>query len=445
MKTPILDFTNKYAKKNGVRAHMPGHKGQSLTGCEKYDITEISGADVLYSAEGIIKQSQDNATALFDTYATFYSTEGSSLCIKAMLYLVAKGKRNPTIIATRNAHKTFVYGCALLGIEPRWVFPCKSEHLCECNITAEDIDGAISGAEQKPCAVYVTSPDYLGNILDVKSIASVCDRWNIPLIVDNAHGAYLAFTKECLHPIKLGATMCCDSAHKTLPTLTGGAYLHIGEKGKAFADGAKSALSLFASTSPSYLILRSLDATNEYIEKNISDFESTVRRVKKLKEELEEFGIITVGNEPLKICIDLIKSGIMTEDLAYVLDKNGIECEFMDNEFAVFMLSICTSEADIKKIQNAIFSVDKKERKPLAPFPFAKPERVMSVRDAVLADSEKISVSVALNRVCASPTVSCPPAIPVIVSGERISAQSIALFNRYGITEIEVVKDKNSD
>jgi arginine/lysine/ornithine decarboxylase len=235
--------------------------------------------------------------------------------------------------------------------------------------------------------------------------------------------------------------MCCDSAHKTLPTLTGGAYLHFGEKGKAFADGAKSALSLFASTSPSYLILRSLDATNEYIAKHIPDFEKTAQRVKKLKNELEEFGIITVGSEPFKACVDLIKSGIMTEDLAYVLDKNGIECEFADNEFAVFMLSVCTSESDIKRIRNAILSVDKKERKPLASFPFERPERVMSVRDAVLADSEKISVSMALNRVCASPSVSCPPAIPIVVSGERISAQSIALFNRYNAKEIEVVKD----
>jgi len=441
MQTPIIDFVKKYADKNGVRAHMPGHKGKSFTGTEKYDITEISGADVLYNASGIIKQSQDNATKLFDTYSTFYSTEGSSLCIKAMLYLVSKGKRNPTVLALRNAHKTFVYGCALLGIEPIWVYPENSGHLCECNVSAYDIDEELKLLDEKPCAVYITSPDYLGNVLDIESIVKVCDRYDVPLIVDNAHGAYLAFMKDSVHPIKKGATMCCDSSHKTLSSLTGGAYLHISEKGKQYQNSAMSALSLFASTSPSYLILQSLDLVNADVEKNLNRFEEIKERVEKIRTELENNGYVCVGNEPFKLTLDLVKSNVLSKNLAYVLGQNGIECEMIDNEYAVFMFSTASKDSDFRHVQNTLLSVQKTVRKPILTIEFSKPERVMSVREAIMSESETVSVTASLNRVCASPSVSCPPAIPIVVSGERISAQSIALFARYGIDTIEVVKE----
>ena len=113
----------------------------------------------------------------------------------------------------------------------------------------------------------------------------------------------------------------------------------------------------------------------------------------------------------------------------------------IDNEYAVFMFSTASKDSDFKHVQNALLSVQKTERKQILAFEFTKPKRVMSVRDAIMSESESISVSASLNRVCASPTVSCPPAIPIVVSGERISAQSIALFDRYGIDEIEVVKE----
>ena len=440
MQTPIIDFVKKYADKNGVRAHMPAHKGKSLIGVEKYDITEISGADVLYNAGGIIKQSQANATKLFNTCATFYSTEGSSLCIKAMLHLVSKGKRNPTVLALRNAHKTFVYGCALLGIEPIWVYPKNGGHLCECNVSAEDVDEALTSLDEKPCAVYVTSPDYLGNVLDIRGISAVCDKHDVPLIVDNAHGAYLAFLEENLHPIFLGATMCCDSSHKTLSSLTGGAYLHIRKKGEKFVNGAQSSLSLFASTSPSYLILQSLDLVNADVEKNLKRFEEVKERVEKIRTSLENNGFVCVGNEPFKLTIDLIKSSVLSQNLAYVLDKYDIECEMLDDEFAVFMFSTCSKGSDFDSVEKAIKSVERAQRN-AKECAFDKPKKVLSVREAIMSESEVISVSASLNRICASPTVSCPPAIPIVVSGERISAQSIALFNRYGISTIEVVKE----
>ena len=264
MNTPIVDFAKKYAASNALRLHMPGHKGVGTV--EALDLTEIDGADVLYHASGIIRQSEDNAARIFGTKRTVYSAEGSSLSIRAMLYLTklyaASVGKSARILAARNAHKTFVTAAALLQLDVQWIFPERPEDIVSCSISAEYLENIL--AQELPTAVYLTSPDYLGNIADVGGISAVCRKYGVLLLVDNAHGAYLRFLGR--HPTELGADVCCDSAHKTLPVLTGGAYLHISEKApKIFFEQAEAAMSIFASTSPSYLILQSLDAANRYL------------------------------------------------------------------------------------------------------------------------------------------------------------------------------------
>ena len=127
MTTPVVDFVRQYAQSGTARLHMPGHKGQSLLGCEPWDITEIRGADELYEAEGIIAQSEANATRLFGTAHTYYSTEGSSQCIRAMLCLALQGAprtgKRPALLAARNAHKALLYAAALLDFDIRWLWP----------------------------------------------------------------------------------------------------------------------------------------------------------------------------------------------------------------------------------------------------------------------------------------------------------------------------------
>ena len=141
MKTPLCDFVRGYARENKLRLHMPGHKGNGKLGFEKIDITEIEGADVLYSADGIIAQSQQNAATLFESCKTLYSTEGSSLCIRAMLYLVKcfalQSGKKPFIASGRNAHKTFVTACGLLDIDVEWLLPTNVETIISCCITAD--------------------------------------------------------------------------------------------------------------------------------------------------------------------------------------------------------------------------------------------------------------------------------------------------------------------
>ena len=122
MNTPICDFVKTYGESDAVRAHMPGHKGMNRLGCEALDITEIGGADVLYHSGGIIRESEQNAAKLFGTARTVYSTEGSSLCIRGMLYLAMQATGKRTFLAGRNAHSTFVTACALLDAEVQWMY-----------------------------------------------------------------------------------------------------------------------------------------------------------------------------------------------------------------------------------------------------------------------------------------------------------------------------------
>ena len=431
--TPIYDFLKKYSKKNISRFHMPGHKGYSFLGCENMDITEVFGADSLFEASGIIRKSEENATKLFESGSTFYSTEGSSLCIRAMLYsaLISTDKKH-TILAVRNAHKSFIYACAALDIDIEWIYPKNSDSLCSGSVTCDEAEEFIK--KHNPFALYVTSPNYLGEMTNIEKIAKVCKKYDIPLLVDNAHGAYLKFTNE--HPILKGAAMCCDSAHKTLPVLTGGAYLHISKEfNDLYSHTIKKAMSFFASTSPSYLILASLDCCNRYLADNYEEKLSVfIKEIDKLKVFIKGRGFTLFGDEPLKITVKT--DGVK---LAEIFRQLGGECEYCDSQFIVFMLSLQNSKNDLKRLKK-LFEISPVIY-PKIP-PLLEPGiKKMSVREAIIAKQEDVKISEALNRICASPTVSCPPAVPIAVSGEEISENMLELFKFYNFDTVSCIKN----
>lgn len=445
MNTPICDFVEGYARSNSLRLHMPGHKGEAVLGPERLDITEIEGADSLYEADGIIAESELNASRLFGC-ATYYSTEGASHCIRAMLYLVllhAKQRgAKPFIAAGRNAHKSFLSGAALLDFEIDWLYPEGGEGYLSCNITAQGLEKYLQTAEEKPAAIYLTSPDYLGRIVDIATISKVCREWGILLIVDNAHGAYLRFLPESRHPIDLGADICCDSAHKTLPVLTGGAYLHLSDRmAHQLGQNVKGGLALFGSTSPSYLILQSLDAANVYLEGLPRLLEEFLPTVEKLKAKLARAGHTLYGDEPLKITLATKDYGYLGNELAKLLSDKGIECEFSDGDFLVMMLTPQTCAEGIEKIEQALLSIER--RKPISdpPPPFSKKCRRMGIRNAALSPAEVLPVKDCVGRVAATPSVGCPPAVPIVVCGEEIDENALRCFEYYGIKACSVVKE----
>ncbi len=440
MNTPICDFINTYCEKDALRLHMPGHKGEGLLGFERFDITEINGADSLFEANGIIAKSERNASLLFGSH-TFYSTEGSSHCIRAMLYMVKMCGCNK-IFAGRNSHKTFLTALALLDIDVEWIYPNSDEHYLSGNTDINALDKMLGDCENSVKAVYITSPDYLGNIADISEISRICKKHNAFLLVDNAHGAYLKFLPESRHPIDMGADICCDSAHKTLPVLTGGAYLHISENtDERFKNLAKNALSLFGSTSPSYLILQSLDKTNSYLangyKTRLSDF---VLHINNIKESLKNHGYVLSGNEDLKIVIKAKEYGYYGTEIADILEENNIFCEFADKDHTVLMLSPENGIDGLSKLLSVLLSIAKKE-KINEPIPMlGVPERVKTVREAVFSESETIKASESEGRILAQFNIACPPAVPIVVCGEKINSNAIKCFEYYGTEEISVIK-----
>lgn len=444
MQTPIVDFVTKYAGSETIRFHMPGHKGHAFLGCEPYDITEIKGADALYEADGIIAQSESNAAKLFGTQKTVYSTEGSSQCIRAMMYLALshkKQKQRPYVIAARNAHKAFLYAAALLDFDVIWLYPEEIHSICSCMITPSQIEQALKNHEEPPIAVYLTSPDYLGGQLDISSIAEICHQYGTLLAVDNAHGAYMHFLKESSHPMDLGADICCDSAHKTLPVLTGGAYLHIGKNAPPYlAEHAKQAMILFGSTSPSYLLLSSLDMCNGYLTDDYAEkLEKFIKKIIKLKETLRENGWIILETDPLKITIQC-PSQYNGFTVAETLRTGKIEFEYADAQYIVLMLTIENQEADFKKLIQTL-GKNPYTYSAIVSFKPIQTKQALSIRDAIFSSHETITVDHAIGRVCGAPTVSCPPAIPIVVSGEVIDENAVKMFHHYKIESVDVIVD----
>ena len=438
MNTPVADFVQRYAKAGTARLHMPGHKGRCFLGCEPWDITEIHGADALYEAEGILAESEQNAAALFGSQRTCYSTEGSSQCIRAMLYLAVAASGSHTVVAARNVHRAFVSAAALLDLEIRWLWPEESRSLCGCPISPAQLEETLDSLPEPPAAVYLTSPDYLGGMAEIPALAQICHQHGTLLLVDNAHGAYLRFLQPSLHPLDLGADLCCDSAHKTLPVLTGGAYLHLSPTAPAqLAPLAKSALGLFGSTSPSYLTLASLDLCNRYLAEGYPQrLAEAVERLAELRERLTAAGWRVEPSDPLRVTVAAPR-GVTGQELAGQLRRQGVECEYADRDFLVLMATPENTPEELAQAAAALGQCPGEANPPQ--LPLARGERACSIRQAAFAPRETVDAAHSLGRVCGLPTVGCPPAIPIAVSGERITPEALALFAYYGIEQVEVL------
>ncbi len=444
--TPLADFVKNYAAESTARFHMPGHKGASLLGCEREDITEIPGADSLYEAGGVIRRSEERASRLFGTGDTLFSAEGSSQCIRAMVYLAClsgrrKGSR-PVFIAARNAHKAFISAAALMDIDVEWLWPESPESgICGCRFGTGQLESVLERVPDA-AAVYITSPDYLGGCQDIPAIAAAAHRRGVPLLVDNAHGAYMAFLAQPRHPIRDGADMCCDSAHKTLSALTGGAYLHIAASApEIFFKRARQAMELFGSTSPSYLILQSLDLANAVMEDGFTEkLELAAVRLGSIKSHLEALGWQTAGDEPLKLTLKPGSMGWSGNHLAARLADRGVVCEYSDRDHTVFMASPFNTPEDFSRLESALLDVERREPIPELLLPITPKRRAMSIREAVMGKAIDTAVQDSPGRTAAFISASCPPAILPVTPGEIIDREAAELIRYCGIERVSVVE-----
>jgi arginine/lysine/ornithine decarboxylase len=265
--TPLYNAVAQYAAKDTARFHMPGHKGRFcrnfLEPVLPFDLTEIDETDNLYISGGVIGEAESLAAKAFGAAHTAFSAGGATLALQAAMYLASQTGQK--MLIDRNCHKSVIHACALLDIEPVWIYPeINSEFNIPCGMHAADFEKA---AKCNPDAksLLITSPNYYGSLAELKEICNLAKDMGIITIIDNSHGSHLAFYQSGeLHPIRMGGDLVIDSLHKTLPVLTGGAMLLSG--GRFNRQDLLGAMSLFGSTSPSYLIMASIDYARGYME-----------------------------------------------------------------------------------------------------------------------------------------------------------------------------------
>ena len=426
---PLENALNEYIGKDLSRFHMPGHKGaENFPEYFKFDITEVEGADSLFESSEAIFETEKRFAKIYGTGASLLSAGGSTLCIQAML-ATALNPGDKLIIA-RNCHASAVNTVALLDLEPIWINP-------------RDLKGAEAAFSENPeaKAVYLTSPDYFGVMSDIEAFVKLAHEHGAKLIVDNAHGAHLHFMPTEMHPIALGADMCADSLHKSLPVLTGGALLHL--KDENLRETAKQKMRLFGSTSPSYLIMLSADKCAEYLEtKARYDFAMLNGKVANLRYKAFEHGLApkTRNVEPARLVLSVKSTEMTGGEFGRKLREHGIEPEYVNDEWAVLMASPFNTEKDFERVAKFIeetfgngFSAFEEKLSKM-------PEKAMSVRNAVFAETEEIETENAVGRIAARLNLPCPPCIALAVPGEIIDEKIAGLLKKYGIEKINVVK-----
>lgn len=444
--TSIHDFIADYLEKDAVSFHMPGHKGSHLyrrygyhTFLDRimdFDITEIAGADNLFQTEGIIKSVQDHYARLYDCKKSYILVNGSSGGnIAAILAAVNKGKQ---LIMARNCHKSVFNALTLGGIRPVYAYPDMIEEF--------GISGPVSPAEierlikENPDAeaVMITSPNYYGVCSDIGTIAEIAHRHGKVLIVDEAHGAHLHFS-AALPPsaIQSGADLVINSTHKTLASFTQSAALHYNTD---LVDQyiLEDKLQCIQSTSPSYLLMTSMDISARILEKhrnelmeewvgNLTDFYEKISRIP---------GVQTMGKmkglDWTKINLSLGELGITGAQLDKILlNDYGIYIELFTGDWVMAMTGIGNTRNDYDRLANALEDISRKARESgeihrtehrsdtLIPPRQASMFEIPTAKKRVkLADSE--------GMICASSIIPYPPGIPLICPGERIEADAIA-------------------
>ena len=444
--TPLKRALDEYIRQDYARLHMPGHKGAFISPFGElmaYDVTEVEGTDSLFEDDGPLKELEEIFTRLYDTKGTVMSAGGSTLCIQAMLRMVAK--KEDRILAGRNIHAAAVNAMALLGLEPVWVYPNrKQEERLIGEISPDEIRSVLekekqAGTLDSLCAIYVTSPDYFGVMSDIRSIAQIAHEYGLPLLVDNAHGAHLHFLKEEYHPMQLGADLCCDSLHKTMPALTGAALLHTSDA--KYCPQMKGAMTVFGSTSPNYLIMLSMDSTAAFLMQDGAErIQQTVTRCEELRQKAREKGFVLPQHcDPMRLTLPLAGTGWDAQNFRKLLRKHKIMEEYLSDSGCVLLFSPFNREEDFKRTE-ALLDEVLIQNQPFTAFPIVPSEKVMSLREAFLSPKESVPVEKAEGRIAAQVKITCPPGIPLVMPGERLHKEIIKILKNSGIFVIDVVK-----
>ena len=425
--------------------HMPGHKRNVgcgfMTDMYNIDITEIIGYDNLYEADGMLKDAMERAARVYGAEETFFLVNGSTVGILSAITGVAK--RGERILVARNCHKAVFHAIELRELQAVYLHP---EYLPEWDIAGginpQEVEAKLAQYSDIK-AIVITSPTYEGIVSDVEAIAKIAHAHNIPLIVDEAHGAHLPFdTRFPKSALVSGADIVIQSMHKTLPSFTQTALIHM-KKGYADIGRIKEYIGYYQTSSPSYLFMAGMDECIATLEKEGSHlwdafFEMREEFLQKMA-TLENIRILK-GNDPCKLVISVKGTTTTGADLQKVLlEKYHIQLEMAAETYVLGIITMCDTKEGFDRLAQALLEMDAElsgteERTVVsARNVTGYPEEyiVYTLAEVREKDTQEVLTKDAEGRICADYVNLYPPGIPLILPGERIAKEHIALINRY--------------
>ncbi|MDE6868183.1 MAG: aminotransferase class I/II-fold pyridoxal phosphate-dependent enzyme [Clostridia bacterium] len=415
-------------KKAGVAQktfHIPGHKDRGefkkLFPVSMLDVTELPYSDNLHNPDGVIASAQRDIAEILGAGASFITTDGSSSGVYAMLYAAAQ--RGNKIIVLRNSHQSVWTGCRLMGLEPLIVQGEEVEGILAFP-DLELIEGLLA-ADEKIAGVLVTSPDYYGNIAPLDRLSEITKNYNRLLLVDEAHGAHLAFGDKKGYA-GLYADAWVDGAHKSLPTLTQGAIVSVNNS--EIYPLIEEGINMFRTTSPSYPIMASVEYGVKYLANNPAKVQTAKLAAETFVKECAGSLPVVVKDDWTKLLIDFKPLDISAETALSLLEKKGTYAELCDGRYILFYLSPMVELNELRDLKRKLMSViDNKKLagtfKDKPPIPSA--DRSYSFQYALKKPYELVDLEDAAGRMCAKNAGVNPPCIPVIVAGEIITVAAV--------------------
>lgn len=456
-----------YSKSDYYPFHMPGHKQmkEKLPNWNPFemDLTEIDGFDNLYSADGILKKAMERTAHVFGAEYSYFLVNGSTGGILSAIDAVTK--RRDKVIVARNCHKSVYHAILLKQLKPIYIYPEWIEEL-EINGGIKPEKLKVLLEENKDCkAIILTSPTYEGIVSNIYEITKIAHSFQIPVIVDEAHGAHFGFAE--IFPksaLSQGADIVVQSFHKTLPALTQTGVIHLKSKWVKREDLERT-LKIYQTSSPSYLFMANIDYCVAFLEKEQTKWDKYAKKLEELHKQLGELKNIKgirenmIGDNGVfhvdksKIILSVCGKDMIGKELYTKLrEKYHLQCEMCMISYVLVMTSVLDSEEGYDRLVEATRELDsqieeEKDNSKRKRMKFLKLEESCSIAEAEEMDREKVKLEKAAGKICADWIMIYPPGIPLSVPGEKISKELIEQIMYYkkigfevqGITEGEIV------
>lgn len=458
IQTPLLDAMLRYKNNPMTGFHIPGHyRGQAihkrfldLVGCDalKVDTTdEFDNLGTLHPATGAIKEAQELAAHTYGSKRTFFVTSGSTVANLALAFGLSVP--NDEILVGRNCHRSVLTGLIISGAKVNWVIPKKLDKWSIFgNVEASDIEEKLS-KNRSIKIVWITNPTYEGVVSPIDKIAKICKHYKAALIVDEAHGSLWNFNSKLPScALNLGADAVVHSLHKTGGAMTQSSMLHLSKNSQFDEEKIEHALKLLHTTSPSMLLLASLDAAranladksgqtllNSAIE-NALYFRKQAKSIKNLN-VLEDIPI-----DVTKIFIGM--KGLSGLQLEYILEHNyKIEVESASDVGVLLLSNLGNKKEEFDYLLNSLAEISETDynlqKKDVKIMPLIDPEIVMNLREAYFAPKERVNKKDAIGRISSEVIALCPPGISVLLPGELIKKEHLPYL--FGYEKLEVIKE----